>query len=469
MSRIGGIGNLKSAQYSAIRRINELTAAIAQNTERLSTLKRINSARDDPSGLVHATTLRQEITAADETISGIARANAILSTADGAALQVLTDLQSARALALASADGTLSASQVAANQLQIDSLLQGIDNLSKTEFSGRRLLDGTSSFRTSGVDTSEILDVDVLSKQTADDVTVAIEVTQQATQATDTYDNSTPLAADATLIVDGVRGSATFTLSSGATTQDIVDAFNSATYLTGISATVNGTDVELTSADYGSNATIEIEATTGTFNTASGNSAQGTDAVATINGQQYTGDGTTFNVNTSQLALEIELDASANGTLSSFVVSGEGLEFLVGTSPSSTARIGMPRLNTSSLGGIAGKLSSIMSGGSNSLSGGNAAAAMRIIDDAIGDVTRSEAIIGSFQKYTLDSASNVLGKTVENLTSALSEIEDADVAVETALLSNNQLLQQTAFEALSISTSSNSNVLALLQSVAARF
>ena len=62
------------------------------------------------------------------------------------------------------------------------------------------------------------------------------------------------------------------------------------------------------------------------------------------------------------------------------------------------------------------------------------------------------AIIGGFQASTLDPQSRVLSKSIENMSSALSAVQDTDVAVESALLANHQLLQQTALQALSIST-----------------
>ena len=115
--------------------------------------------------------------------------------------------------------------------------------------------------------------------------------------------------------------------------------------------------------NYGSKAKISIEATQGSFTLATGGTVYGTDAVATINGQEYTGDGSTFNVHTGTVSLTVELDPTASGVITPFVVSGEGLAFNVGSSPSMTARIGLPNLTRSSLGGIAGRLSSIASGG----------------------------------------------------------------------------------------------------------
>ena len=469
MTRIGSIGSLGSAQLRALNRIQELGQAISANTTRLSTLKRINSAKDDPAGLIQATRLETALAVAEEVSQGVTRASAILSTADSAASEIVTQLAAARTLVLEAAGGTLSSAEVAANQIEVDSILRSVDDLARTEFNGRRLLDGTSGYRATSVDTSTVLDVDVLSKSTADDVTVTMDLTTQATQATDTYSDGA-LSADTTLIVEGPDGTTTISLSSGDTAQDIVDAFDAVSYLTGITATENGGDVDFQTVDYGSDAVIKIEATEGTFDTDSGGSAAGTDAVATINGQDVTGDGSTFSLNTSQVSLVIELDPTAGtGSIDPFVVSGEGLEFVVGTTASATARVGMPNLTTSSLGGVTGKLSSILSGGDNTLTGDKAAEALRILDDAIDDVTRSQAVIGGFQEYTLGSSSRVLSSTMENLSSALSSVQDTDVALETALLANNQLLMQTTYEALSITNLQNQGVLSLLRSTAAGF
>jgi flagellin len=463
------VTTLSSQQISVLNRLRELSDAIAQNTNRLTTLKRINSAKDDPAGLVQASLLERDLASAESALATIDRSDALLSTADSAAKSMLNQLQVARGLALSAADGTLTDDEIAANQLSLDTIIDSIDSFSRTQFTSRRLLDGSAGFFVSGVDTADIRGVQVHKKNTAGDATVAIEVVQQAAQASDSYDNSTPLATSATLVVNGSRGAATITLAAGATTQQIVDAFNDVTYLTGVSASVNGTTVEFSSTEYGSDATIDIQATSGTFVTAEGNSAQGTDAIAEVNGQQVVGRGTTLNVNTSTLSLRVELDPAANGTLTSFTISGDGLQFVLGPSPNDTTRIGLPTLTSSSLGNLSGNLLSLKSDGDNSLVSGNAATTLAILDDAIFEVTLSRAQIGAFQKYTLDTASSVLTSMIENTSAALSSIQDVDVALETALLSNNQLLQETTYQALTINNLNQNNVLDLLKTVAFGF
>lgn len=459
-----GFGSLSSQQIRAINRLNELSGAIAANSERLSTLKRINSASDDPAGLVAATKLEQELTAAEAASKNVTRASSIVNTADVAIGEIVTQLQEARSLILESAGGGQTSSEIAANQVEVDVILNSINSLAQIEFGGRRLLDGSSSFRTQGVDTTEYTSVNVQSRNTADDVTINVEVTSQATQATDSFSGT--ISSDTTLTVTGPDGSAVISLSNGATNSEIADAFNAVAYLTGVDAVddVGGGDVDFSTADYGSSATIEISVSSGAFATDNANSVAGTDAVATINGQSVTADGTTFDVSTGGTQVEITVDPASNGTLNSFLVTGAGLEFVVGSSGTNVLRTGLPTLSTARLGGALGTVSDIRSGGSADLIGGNAVTALRIIDDAISQATLSQATVGAFQKNALEPAGRLLGSQTINLSSALSSIQDVDVALETALLSRNQLMHQTTLQALSVSSLQQQNVLGLLQS-----
>ena len=202
MARIGSLTSLGTDQLRAINRITQIGKAISQNQLRLTTLKRINSAKDDPSGLVSASLLEQELTAAETASKSVTRASAILNTADSAIGEIVSQLQQARTLTLAAAGGTLSSDEVAANQIQIETIIREVDRLAQTEFGGRRLLDGTSGFSLSGADPATTLDVDVLDKQSASDATVTITVDTTATQAANSYTSGT-LASNTTLIVTG--------------------------------------------------------------------------------------------------------------------------------------------------------------------------------------------------------------------------------------------------------------------------
>lgn len=469
MSRIGTLGSLAPEQLSAIYRLQQIGKAIAQNNLRISTMKRINSAADDPSGLVTAARLQNQLQVLDATADNLTQATSLVDTASATAGKIVDQLAAARAIVLNVAGGTLTSSQVAGKQVELDTILRGVDTLSGTEFNGRRLVDGSSSFRTTGVDTTKIKDIEILDKQSASDVAVSINVTTTATQAANSYTGGT-LGASATVTLTGPAGTGTVSLASGNTTQNITDAFNAVTYLTGVTATrIDANQVDFKSVDYGTAAKMTFSVTSGTFATISSGTTAGTNAIATINGQSVTGDGSRFTVNANQTLLSVSLDPAASGVLSSFTVTGDGLSFVIGERASSTARIGMPQLSTGFLGGVYGTLSSIMTGGTNSLTGTNAATALRILDEASRQATIGRSRVASFEKYTLQSTSSIVAKTKENVSSALQSINGTDVALESALLANNRLLQQATYQSLQMFSERGQDVLALLKATAARF
>eukprot|EP00913_Durusdinium_trenchii_P023332 g21910.t1 len=263
MTRIGSITSTGADQIRVLNRLARVGNDLTDNLTRLSTLKRINSAKDDPAGLISATTLERELTAVETASRSLTRAGSVLNTADKAAEEIVNGLQSARALILASIGTGVSSSEVAANQLQIDTILGGINSLAQTEFGGQQLLNGASGFTTDGINAAEIVDIDVLDKAPADDVAVDITIDSAATQATNSYTGGT-LTADATLVVSGPEGTTTINLGNGADTQSIADAFNAVADVTGVNATrVDAGEVEFRTSDYGSEALLSIESTEG--------------------------------------------------------------------------------------------------------------------------------------------------------------------------------------------------------------
>ena len=183
MSRINTNVSSLVAQTALGRSNAQLQTALS----RLSTGLRINSGKDDPAGLIASENLRRDVTAADKAISNSERANQLISTADSALAQISSLLNDIRGLTTEAANsGVLSSEQVAANQLQVDSSLDAIDRIaSVTTFQGRKILDGSLDFTTSGSNPSiSDLQVNSASLGTAGSVAVNVDITSAATQAT---------------------------------------------------------------------------------------------------------------------------------------------------------------------------------------------------------------------------------------------------------------------------------------------
>jgi flagellin len=88
--------------------------------------------------------------------------------------------------------------------------------------------------------------------------------------------------------------------------------------------------------------------------------------------------------------------------------------------------------------------------------------AITILDGALSQISTQQADLGAIQNRFSSTIDN-LAASVENLSSARSQIRDADFAAETAELSRNQILQQAGIAMLSQANSAPQNVLSLLQ------
>ena len=142
--------NLLSLQ--ARNNLNNNEGSLQTSLQRLSTGLRINSGKDDPSGLIASSVFGSEVVATGQAISNSQAANNIVATADAALSQVSTLLDNIYGLVEASANtGAITASQIAANQVQVDSAIQSIDRIGQTTvFGGDQLLNGSKGFNVTG-------------------------------------------------------------------------------------------------------------------------------------------------------------------------------------------------------------------------------------------------------------------------------------------------------------------------------
>ena len=190
MSRINTNVSSLVAQSFLARSQADLQTAL----NRLSTGLQINSGKDDPSGLIASEILRSDIVSVSSALTNTERANQVIATADSALGQVSSLLNDIRGLVTEAAnDGALSSSQIAANQLQIDSSLEALNRIAQTTtFQGRRVLDGSLDFVTTAASVATIqdLNVDQANLGATGSITVQTDVTQAAQQATLTVGTS---------------------------------------------------------------------------------------------------------------------------------------------------------------------------------------------------------------------------------------------------------------------------------------
>ncbi len=147
MSRI----NTNVSSLIAQTALNNSHAQLQTALTRLSTGLKINSGADDPAGLIAAATLGSDIASTNQAITNSQTADQVISTADSGLSQLQTLLTNIQGLVSDAANtGAESTAQIAADQLQVDSSLQAIDQVSSsTSFGSQKLLDGSLNFITS--------------------------------------------------------------------------------------------------------------------------------------------------------------------------------------------------------------------------------------------------------------------------------------------------------------------------------
>lgn len=471
------------------------TRDLNQALERLSTGLRINRGSDDPAGLIASETLRSSIEATNTAIDNAIRADTVMAIAEGGLQEISSLLLELESLIGESANTAgLTESEIAANQLQVDSILQSINRIAEqTAFGDIKLLNGNFDYTTSGVNINESTGatVDQIDRLVINSAKIPEGAFRQVTidvvagsefayvSATPGGLNGTLTSGTVTIQVQGNFGSETLTFASGTSSDDIVSAINASSQLTGVSAVVSGAGtagspdaVILTSTGYGSDAFVSVSILD---NTAAlllpGGEEQedfGVDGTITVNGANAIVNGLDASVRTASLSLDLTLSesfGSTDGGSGSFEILGGGAQFSIGpdVTLSSLESIGLTEVSTANLGSTGtGFLASLGTGLENDLNGGNFAAAQRVVRAAIDQVATLRGRIGAFQKNTLTTTENSLSIAKENLTAAESAIRDADFAVEVSNLTRAQILVQSSLQTLTIANSQPQNALSLL-------
>jgi flagellin len=122
------------------------TASLQTAMERLSTGKRINSAKDDAAGLAIASTMTASIRGMSQAIRNANDGISLAQTAEGALGEVTNMLQRIRELAVQSASGTYSTTDRTNLNTEVTALKSQITSiLATTEFNGTRIFNSAAS------------------------------------------------------------------------------------------------------------------------------------------------------------------------------------------------------------------------------------------------------------------------------------------------------------------------------------
>lgn len=471
--------NTNVAAQGTLRNVTQNSLSLNNSINRLSTGLRINSAGDDPAGLIASEGFRAQLTGMDAALRNNQDAVNFAKTAEGALSEVNRLLNDARSLAISSANtGTLSSSQVQANQDQLSSIVSSVTRISQnTTFGTKKLLDGTAGINSQVTNATRVASISlgstVGSATLSSNATITLSSVTAGTKAL--YTSATLTGGNVLAAGSFSLNGTTFSFAAGQTGNEVVSAVNAASAQTGVTAVLNASNrLEFTSTKVGSNARIDFVDAQGVVSASAGTTAAqtGTDALATVevggsgsvlftgglNGQ----DGLTLkdaNGNT------LKLTDAGNATTATAAAVGQvavgSAQFQIGANANQTASLSIGNFAASQLGQgiVSGKNLSNLD--LTSASGANDA--LKVIDQAIEEVSKARGSIGNFQRNVLESNIRSLGTARENLAATESSIRDTDVAAEMTQYTKSQILQQAGLSVLAQANSAPQAVLSLLR------
>jgi flagellin-like hook-associated protein FlgL len=693
MSRIGA--TLNGIERTLLNRLADSRAAATMNALRIATGRKINAAKDDPSGLIALSRFETEQEVVTQTLSNIAAASSMVSKTQLALDQIRTQLTTIRTKALEDQDQALTPTERAANQAAIDTAIEEINRLTGTEIDGRRVLDGSANFDFAGRNAAQVVDLSVYrtdgGRQTTPqkqaelvytgvdgfasaaanvtftgnsgavtfDVTTSTSLAQVAAQVNEhstttglvaeatgntltvrsrgyganakvnlevnsgaftvtgadsegtargrnavhgdtpsisgTVDRAAErarlshdagggtIAANATFMLTGDRGSASISVTTSDTLADAAERINFQSHRTGVTAAVDGDRLQFESIAYGHDANVEIDVTAGAFAVTGGEgdgTARGLNAIATINGVTYRGnqhaaaaklihnesggtiafnatfrltgslgtstpivitagqtlsavaglvnaqtggtgvsasvDGTQliFQSTTTGVEAEIELDVTAgkfaidggngdgtangedaitgsgavsgnrfyvsdnrfryeiefaggfSGEFDALTVEPGALQFALAPDVQQRATLAVPSLHAARLGGLSGTLAELYTGQAHAGLDANASRAIRIADEAIGDLDRIEGLVDGFANATINSSGALMSAFSDQLELNIDAINAVDDEEESVLLAKNEERIEYAVASLAILSQQRSNILDLVRQAA---
>lgn len=477
--------NTNLSAMNALDVLNNTSGSLQTSMTRLSTGLKINSASDDPSGLIRSQNMSAQISGLGQASANTQDGINMLKTADGAMAQISNLLQSIRALAVSSANtAVVDASTLQANQTQIDSVIQSINNIaSTTQFGTKKLLDGTAGVQAGLTDITDVSSMYLSGNFGGASVQsgpITLQSVSSATEASLTL-GKTFAAATSTVPAGNFQiNGYSFSADGTSSLQSLVTQINAASATTGVTASITGTagsyQVQLNQSQYGSQFGINLVDPSKIMSTTSTASSTGTDAVFDVT--LTTNQGTKTAVftggrgpGTSGLRLSdadgniINLTQTGNLAFSSAASIGSAtanqVQFQIGAYANQSVNFALPTMFAANIGADAVPGQSISSLNVTTQQGADQA--MQIIDSAINQVSVMRGQLGAFQQDFLQSNVTQIATATQNLTASKSQITDTNMASEISNFTQLQILQQSGVTVLSQANQLPQQILTLLK------
>lgn len=463
-----------------LRTEDNLTAAM----QRLSSGLKINHSKDDPSGMAISGKMHTQIKGLGRASQNANDGVSVIQTADGALSEVTSMLQRMRELSVQAANELNSPDERGAVQKEIGSLRNEIDRVSTdTEFNTKSLLDGSLDTRVYGEHFSR-----TYVSESVTPGTYKMTINSAAEQASTSNATATPLTGTVTAAQAGAMkiNGVGIKITEGMSASEVYESLRKGAEEASCQISNEGDPLKISSNFYGKSSSVEVvfgnEGLRDYFGfTDLKTTSYGTDADITLKTEDLTTnppvfgfskqatvntDGNRYTVtDTNGFKMEFlaQNDAVKDGT--GTVISGWSTGDLdievsdigpmvlqIGANESQNMKVRIPSISSENM--YLDEIDVTKAGGPDR--------AMANLDKAIARVSEIRSGMGANQNR-LESTVMSLDETDENMNSAVSRIEDSDMAVEMADYTRYNVLQQAATSVLSQANEIPQTALQLLQ------
>lgn len=451
--------------------------ALDKSLERLSSGFRINRAADDAAGLAISEKMKTQIAGLEQAARNAADGISVIQTAEGALDEVEAMLQRMRELSVQAANGVNTDEDRGAIQDEIDQLNEEINRVSTTtEFNTKKLLNGTVD-RRSYSDNERVQLISLSDSVSITEYELSVTTAPQPAQVK--MDEIAIADRDAALGTGYAGKIAINEIEIQVTEDDTITTIYEKLREAGSNVGINvmpavenaAGEAEVTTIaaadfilfetkDLGDDASIEIycnnEKLANALGFESGRKGAGVDAIVELGAGfastatvSIDGDYVTVtDVDDFRMKFKVEGTADAKVT----VLKAGPMDLQIGANEGQTMEVRIPKVDTDTLGTAVVNVNTQES----------AQKAITIFENAINEVSSIRAKLGAYQNR-LEHSINSLNVSAENLTEALSRVEDVDMAKEMVTYTQQQVLSQSGNAMLAQANERPQNILSLLQ------
>lgn len=456
--------NHNTMAYTANNNLAAINRNLTKSMERLSSGYKVNRSSDDPAAMAISQRMQAQLRGLERATHNSNDGISLIQTAEGALDEVHSILARIRELATRAANETYAEEDRDAMQDEIEQLRDEIDRIAETtDFNGRKLLNGELNKK--GYTDTDNLKIAEIGGDIEPGV-YGINVGTLGTQATTTIavmpaGSTITKAQEGTLLINGFE----IRLSEGMTADAVNERIRDAAGKMGID--YNAVTGELTTQEYGSEQSITVDSLNPDLAAlfgVNGNTVYGTNATVDFLTDAVTNERIGFEDTatieaqgnritvTDKNGFKMVYDAVGTGDANITVLSAGPMVLQIGNNEGQTLNVNINKTTVESL-----EIDKI-----NIYTHAYASEAIGKVDKAVEKISEIRSSLGAYQNR-LDHTVTNLDTASENLTGAVSRIQDTDMAEEITTYTEKNVLSQSALQMLIKSNARPEGLLQLFQ------